>query len=71
MSLMGELIDELVLRRRDGYETTEIRLSPRSWDRIISEVGEQDGIIASDGLARSFLGTPVVLDDRVPNLDIQ
>jgi hypothetical protein len=67
---MGELIDKLVRRRADGGAPTQIRLSPRAWDRIISEVGEQDGLIATDGRTRSFLGTPVTLDETAAEVDV-
>ena len=71
MSLMGDLIDELVRRRAEGRAAAQIRLSPRAWDRIISEVGEQDGLITSDGRSRTFLGTPVTLDETATELDLR
>ncbi|THD60077.1 hypothetical protein [Phenylobacterium sp.] len=71
MSLMGELIDRLVRRRIKGRAATQIRMSPRSWDQIISEVGEQEGFIASDGRVRSFLDIPVILDEAAVGLDLR
>src|ERR1700761_437689 len=69
-NLRDQLSDRLATLRARGATPSSIKMSPRSWDAIISEVGSEDGVVASDGVSRSFLGVPVNLDDAAEGLEI-
>jgi hypothetical protein len=71
MKLANDLIDEVVRRKLSGTKPRAIHLTPRSWDQVVAEVGDVEGLIRSNGETRSFLGTPVLLDDAAVGVVVE